>query len=407
MSRPESPTTTSILIVDDDEVVREFMSATLEDAGFNVATAADGETALKLCIENPPDLVIADVLMPGMDGFQLCQELRRRPETGYIPILVATGLDDVPSIVKAFDVGATDFINKPIKWIILGYRVQYMLRTSRVAQELRENQVRLLSAKEAAESANRAKNEFLANMSHELRTPLNAVIGFSDVMHRQMLGPMPDRYLEYSKMIGQSGTHLLKIINSILDLAKADVSRLTLDEQEIEIADVVGFCEEMVRAMAERADVAFVIDIDEALPHVFADPTKLQQILINLLSNAIKFTPPLGTVTLMIGLDAEGDLLFRIKDTGIGIAADKIEVALAPFGQVDSCLSRKYDGVGLGLPLTKILVELHGGRLDIESEVETGTVVTVRIPRERMRAGLQVPPAPSQEMPRRIQIYAS
>jgi signal transduction histidine kinase len=386
MSLPEGPATTSILIVDDDEVVREFMSATLEDAGFNVATAADGETALKLCIENPPDLLIADVLMPGMDGFQLCQELRQRPETGYIPILVATGLDDVPSIVKAFDVGATDFINKPIKWIILNYRVQYMLRTSRVAQELRENQVRLLSAKEAAESANRAKNEFLANMSHELRTPLNAVIGFSTVMQQQVFGPMPDKYLEYSKVIEESGTHLLTVINSILDLAKADASRLTLNEQEVEIADVVAFCEKIIRAMAQKADVAFVSDIDEALPRVFADPTKLQQILINLLSNAVKFTPPSGTVTLTIGLDASGDLMFRIEDTGIGIPADKIELALTPFGQVDTRLSRKYDGVGLGLPLTKILVELHGGRLDIDSEVEAGTVVTVRIPRERMCA---------------------
>jgi signal transduction histidine kinase len=386
MSLPEGPATTSILIVDDDEVVREFMSATLEDAGFNVATAADGETALKLCIENPPDLVIADVLMPGMDGFQLCQELRQRPETGYIPILVATGLDDVPSIVKAFDVGATDFINKPIKWIILNYRVQYMLRTSRVAQELRENQVRLVSAKEAAESANRAKNEFLANMSHELRTPLNAVIGFSNVMHQQMFGPMPDKYLEYSKVIEESGTHLLTIINSILDLARAEAGRLTLNEQEVEIADVVAFCEKIVRVMAQRADVAFVPDIDEGLPHVFADPTKLQQILINLLSNAIKFTPPSGTVTLTIGLDADGDLMFRIEDTGIGIPADKIELALAPFGQVDSRLARKYDGVGLGLPLTKILVELHGGKLEIDSEVDAGTIVTVRIPRERMRA---------------------
>ncbi|HEY3777296.1 MAG TPA: response regulator [Rhizomicrobium sp.] len=386
MSPPEGPATTSILIVDDDEVVREFMSATLEDAGFNVATAADGETALKLCIENPPDLLIADVLMPGMDGFQLCQELRQRPETGYIPILVATGLDDVPSIVKAFDVGATDFINKPIKWIILNYRVQYMLRTSRVAQELRENQVRLLSAKEAAESANRAKNEFLANMSHELRTPLNAVIGFSSVMHQQVFGPMPDKYLEYSKVIEESGTHLLTIINSILDLAKADASRLTLNEQEVEIADVVAFCEKIIRVMAEKADIAFVCDIDEPLPHVFADPTKLQQILINLLANAVKFTPPSGTVTLTIGLNAGGDLMFRIADTGIGIPSDKIELALAPFGQVDSCLSRKFDGVGLGLPLTKILVELHGGILDIDSEVAAGTVVTVRIPRERMRA---------------------
>ncbi len=262
-----------------------------------------------------------------------------------------------------------------------------------MTRAIAEREAALIGAMEAAElarveavKANDAKSQFLANMSHELRTPLNAVIGFSNVMQQQMFGPMPDRYREYSKVIEESGTHLLTIINSILDLTRAEASQLTLNEQEVEIADVVAFCEQIIRVMAQRADVAFVPDIDEGLPHVFADPTKLQQILINLLSNAIKFTPPSGTVTLTVGLDAGGDLMFRIEDTGIGIPADKIELALAPFGQVDSRLARKYDGVGLGLPLAKILVELHGGKLEIDSEVDAGTVVTVRIPRERLRA---------------------
>jgi signal transduction histidine kinase len=324
--------------------------------------------------------------MPGIDGFQLCQELRKRPETEYIPILVATGLDDVPSIVKAFDAGATDFINKPIKWVILNYRVQYMLRASRVSQELRANQARLVLAKEEAESANRTKTEFLANMSHELRTPLNAVIGFSGIMHQQAFGPMPERYVEYSKLIEDSGTHLLTIINGILDLARAEAHRLTLHEDEIDIPEVVSLCEGMIRPMAEKAEIDFSVEIDEGLPPMFADPTKLQQILINLLSNAVKFTPAPGSVRLTIGVDTTGGLIFRIADTGIGIPADKIDVALAPFGQVDSRLSRKYDGVGLGLPLTKCLVELHGGTVKIESECERGTVVAVLFPKERVFA---------------------
>ncbi|HEX4080070.1 MAG TPA: response regulator [Rhizomicrobium sp.] len=386
MSPPDDLARMSILVVDDDVVVREFMSATLEDAGFVVATAEDGESALRLCTENRPDLVIADVLMPGMDGFELCQELRRRPETEYIPILVATGLDDVPSIVKAFDVGATDFINKPIKWVILNYRVQYMLRTSHVSHELRANQARLLSAKEEAESANRMKSEFLANMSHELRTPLNAVIGFSSVMRQQAFGPMPERYVEYSKLIEDSGTHLLTIINSILELARADANRLTLHEEEVAIADIVSLCESMIRPMAEKGGIDFLMEVEPGLPHVFADSTKLQQILINLLSNAVKFTPAQGSVRLTIGTDNTGGLTFRIADTGIGIPADKIEVALAPFGQVDSRLSRKYDGVGLGLPLTKCLVELHDGTMRIESECDRGTVVSVRLPKGRVFA---------------------
>ncbi|HEX4158414.1 MAG TPA: response regulator [Rhizomicrobium sp.] len=384
MLPPDETESVSILVVDDDAVIREFMSATLEDAGFRVAAVEDGEAALRYCTQNPPDLIIADVLMPGIDGFQLCQELRKRPETEYIPILVATGLDDVPSIVKAFDAGATDFINKPIKWVILNYRVQYMLRASRVSQELRANQARLVMAKEEAESANRTKTEFLANMSHELRTPLNAVIGFSSIMHQQAFGPMPEKYIEYSKLIEDSGTHLLTIINGILDLARAEAHRLTLHENEIDIPEVVSLCEGMIRPMAEKAEIDFSVEIDEGLPPMFADPTKLQQILINLLSNAVKFTPAPGSVRLTISVDATGGLIFRIADTGIGIPADKIDVALAPFGQVDSRLSRKYDGVGLGLPLTKCLVELHGGTIEIESECERGTAVIVLFPKERL-----------------------
>ena len=384
MSLPELPARATILVVDDDAVVREFMSAALEDAGFVVATAADGESAVKLCVENPPDLVIADVLMPGMDGFQLCEELRRRPETEHVPILVATGLDDVSSIVKAFDVGATDFINKPLKWVILNYRVQYMLRTSRVANALRDNEVRLVVARDEAERANRAKSEFLANMSHELRTPLNAVIGFSGLMRQQVHGPLSDKYTEYSGLIEDSGTHLLSIINGILDLARADANRLTLHEDAFEIRDALSLCENIIRPMAEKSAVKLFVQIEEGLPALFADPTKVQQIVLNLLSNAIKFTPAGGEVRLAICLRETGELELRIADSGIGIPGDKLDLALTPFGQVDSSLARKYDGVGLGLPLTKRLVELHGGTMQIESEIDRGTVVTVALPPERL-----------------------
>jgi len=142
----------------------------------------------------------------------------------------------------------------------------------------------------------------------------------------------------------------------------------------------------MIRPIAEKAGIDFSVEIDEGLPLVFADATKLQQILINLLSNAVKFTPAPGVVRLTIRRDATGGLMFQIADTGIGIPADKLDVVLAPFGQVDSRLARKYDGVGLGLPLTKCLVELHGGTLKIESECEHGTVVTVLFPKERLFA---------------------
>src|SRR4029077_5119492 len=181
-----------------------------------------------------------DVVMPRMDGFELCRELRGRLASAYVPIVVATGLDDVPSITRAYDAGATDFIPKPVNWLVLNHRVRYILRASRAFQELRRNQEHLIAAKEAAEAANQSKSEFLANMSHELRTPLNAIIGFSGMMSDHMFGPLDEKYAEYAAVVGDSGRHLLAIINDILDLARADANRLVVAEEEVQISRVIA-----------------------------------------------------------------------------------------------------------------------------------------------------------------------
>jgi len=374
-----------VLIVDDDLIVRALMRAALEKDGFAVIEAGDGREACDLCADHCPELLIVDVVMPEMDGYELCRVLRQRPETAYVPILVATGLDDVPSIATAYEAGATDFISKPINLLILNHRVRYMLRAGRAIEQLRQNQERLVAARDAAESASRAKSEFLANMSHELRTPLNAIIGFSSILRDGTFGALAARYVDYARLIADSGTHLLSIINNILDLAKADADRLPLEEEEVELAGIVELSTSMVADMAHKGQIDFRVDYDDVPPVLHVDPAKLRQILINLLSNAVKFTPAGGRVELKVALASDGDLAFSIADNGIGIPADKMAVALAPFGQVDSGLARKYEGVGLGLPLTKRLIELHGGTMQIWSEPDEGTVVTASFPKERLR----------------------
>ena len=253
--------------------------------------------------------------------------------------------------------------------------------------ELKRREEALSAAKEQAEIASRSKTEFLANISHELRTPLNAIIGFTEIMRDEIFGPVGSRqYQDYLGDIHASARHLLDVINDILDVAKAEAGKLELDEEEVVIATVIRATTRLVQERAHRTDQTIVINAPAELPLVYADERKLKQILLNLLSNAIKFTPAGGRIEIVAKLDPSGDFLLHVADTGIGIAPEDVAVALAPFGQVDGALSRKYEGTGLGLPLTRAMVELHGGTLSIASRPHEGTTVTVRLPAERVRA---------------------
>jgi signal transduction histidine kinase len=375
-----------ICVVDDDDILRAMIRAELEADGYSVVEAVDGEDALRLCNQQKPDLMIVDVVMPRMDGFELCRRLRNQPETALLPILMATGLDDVASIGQAYEAGATDFIPKPLTWIMLIHRVRYMLRAARAFAAIRENQERLLRAIDAAETANRTKTEFLANMSHELRTPLNAIIGFSELMRTQTYGPISEQYLEYILHIGESGEHLLRILTDILEYSQAEIKRLTLFEEELDLEAVVTQSSNVIEDMARKAEIAYSVEIERNLPKFRGDASKIRQLLINLLGNAVKFTPAGGSIWLNAGRAADGGLHLLIRDTGIGIAPDKMAIALAPFGQVESAFARSRGGVGLGLPLSTTLAQLHGGALTLSSEVGKGTVAQVSLPSERFVA---------------------
>jgi signal transduction histidine kinase len=231
----------------------------------------------------------------------------------------------------------------------------------------------LRAARRQAETANRAKTEFLANVSHELRTPLNAILGFSQIMKGELLGPLGNaQYRAYADDICESGTHLLQVINDILDISKVEVGRLELREEDVRVGRVV---EQSVRLVGERAQDAglrVTVDVDPNLPGLYADERLVKQCLINLLSNAVKFTAKGGEITMRGFLEPDGPLAIAVADTGIGIAEEDIPRVLAPFNQVDASLSRKYEGTGLGLPLVNSFVQMHGGSLGIKSELGVG-----------------------------------
>ena len=243
----------------------------------------------------------------------------------------------------------------------------------------------LRKAAEEAEAANQAKSEFLANMSHELRTPLNAIIGFAEIIGNEMLGPIGNaRYAAYAKDIRASGAHLLEVINQVLDMSKIEAGRFDLNEEELDVAEVLAGSARLLENMAAEGGIALSVDVPDPPPGLVADRRALRQVVLNLLGNAIKFTPRGGCVELSARAEPNGGLAIAVRDTGIGIAQADIATALAPFGQIDNPMTRGKPGTGLGLPIVKALVEMHGGSLSLQSEPGKGTTVAARFPARRI-----------------------
>ncbi len=360
-------------------IVEQAVEAILTVNARGVISTAN-QAAERLLGYRPDELVgqSIEVLMPPREATR---------HDGYMRRYLTTGEKHVIGIGREVIARRRDGTDLTV-WLSLseidlpGFHV--FVAMLRDMSETKAAERALIEAKEAAELANRAKTAFLANMSHELRTPLNGILGFADVIQQQMLGALENpMYVNFAAEIKRSGELLLANINDLLEMATIEAGKADLEESLCDFRDIVLSCLRLVAKRAERGKLDVESDIAADLPPLQADPRALKQALLHLLSNAIKFTPEGGRVGVRASIDDTGALVAEVFDNGVGISGDLLETVFQPFVQGDSSLARRYEGIGLGLPIAKSLVEQHDGRLEINSREGAGTSVIIRLPKER------------------------
>lgn len=388
----EEPTT--ILIVDDNLVNRQVLEHLLARGDYMIHTAADGQEALTLMRAWPVDLVLLDIMMPVMNGYEVLEQVRNDPQLTHIPIVVISAVGDIESVARCIELGAEDYLFKPFNPILLNARIRASLAKKRLYDRER-------AATSALEAANRLKSEFVSLVSHELKNPLTGIRGYVDMLLLSMFGQLQPAQIESLSHVRSLTDVMITLLGDLADISRIEAGHLTLERASVKLPEALDAALQALRGRIEAKDQQLIIDLPIDLPAVAADQTRLVQILSNLISNASKYTLAGGTITISARLREPALIEVHVDDTGIGLSPEEQHRVFERFFRSSNERARKEPGTGLGLNITRHLIELHAGKIWFESEIGSGTRFFFTIPTADTLHTQVEDPAPASYEPRR------